>query len=235
MNSSTRGMASSIGTAVARSTGRIWWTRIVRSDTGCRGRIRKSSLWLVRMVSPWTLIAPAALAALVGAWGGAAVVAWLPREAMRPLVVVLMLAVAIYTFRRKDFGHAETRELIPADRWRAVAFGAGIGFYDGFFGPGTGSFLIFGFVRLFGMDFLRASASAKLINVATNVSAIGFFASHGPLLWTLGLVMAVCNLAGAHVGTWLALRRGTAFVRQAFLLVVSVLIAKLAWDMVKGG
>ncbi|WP_374494145.1 sulfite exporter TauE/SafE family protein [Zoogloea sp.] len=182
---------------------------------------------------PWTLIAPAALAALVGAWGGAAVVAWLPREAMRPLVVVLMLAVAIYTFRRKDFGHAETRELNAADRWRAVAFGAGIGFYDGFFGPGTGSFLIFGFVRLFGMDFLRASASAKLINVATNVAAIGFFASHGPLLWTVGLVMAACNLVGAHVGTWLALRRGTAFVRQAFLVVVSVLIAKLAWEMVK--
>jgi uncharacterized membrane protein YfcA len=196
-----------------------------------------AALWrYARAVSiPWAVVVPAALAALLGAWGGAAVVAWLPRDAMRPLVLVMMLAVAIYTFRRKDFGHAETRELTPTDRWRAMAFGAVIGFYDGFFGPGTGSFLIFGFVRLFGMDFLRASASAKLINVATNVSAIGFFASHGPLLWTLGLVMAVCNLAGAHVGTWLALRRGTAFVRQAFLLVVSVLIAKLAWDMVKGG
>lgn len=183
---------------------------------------------------PWRVVVPAALAALAGAWVGAAVVAWLPREAMRPLVLVLMLAVAIYTFRRKDFGHAETRELTPADRWRAVAFGAVIGFYDGFFGPGTGSFLIFGFVRLFGMDFLRASASAKLLNVATNLSAIGFFASHGPLLWTVGLVMAACNLAGAHVGTWVALRRGTAFVRQAFLVVVSVLIAKLAWEMVRG-
>ena len=183
---------------------------------------------------PWRVVVPAALAALAGALAGAAVVAWLPREAMRPLVLVLMLAVAIYTFRRKDFGHAETRELTPADRWRAVLFGAVIGFYDGFFGPGTGSFLIFGFVRLFGMDFLRASASAKLLNVATNLSAIGFFASHGPLLWTVGLVMAACNLAGAHVGTWLALRRGTAFVRQAFLVVVSVLIAKLAWEMLRG-
>lgn len=182
---------------------------------------------------PWKVVVPAAVAALAGAWIGAAVVAWLPRDAMRPLVLGLMLAVAVYTFRRKDFGHGETRQLTPGDRWRAVAFGAVIGFYDGFFGPGTGSFLIFGFVRLFGMDFLRASASAKLINVATNVSAIGFFASHGPLLWTVGLVMAVFNLLGAHAGTWLALRHGTAFVRKAFLGVVAVLIARLAWEMVR--
>lgn len=195
-----------------------------------------ASLWrYARAVRiPWMIVLPAALAALVGAWFGAAVVAWLPREAMRPLVLVLMLAVAVYTFWKKDFGHVETRALTPADRWRGVALGLVIGFYDGFFGPGTGSFLIFGFVRLFGMDFLRASASAKVINAATNLSAIAFFASHVPLLWTVGLVMAVCNLAGAHVGTWLALHRGAGFVRQAFLVVVTVLIAKLAWEMVWG-
>jgi uncharacterized membrane protein YfcA len=194
-----------------------------------------ASLWrYARAVRiPWRLVLPATAAALVGAWLGAAVVAWLPRDAMRPLVLVLMLAVALYTFRRKDFGHAETRELVPADRWRGVALGLAIGFYDGFFGPGTGSFLIFGFVRLFGMDFLKASASAKVINAATNISAIAFFASHGPILWRVGLVMAACNLAGAQVGTWMALKRGTGFVRQAFLVVVAVLIAKLAWDMFK--
>lgn len=193
-----------------------------------------ASLWqYARTVRiPWFVVLPAALAALVGAWFGAAVVAWLPREAMRPLVMVLMLAVALYTFRRKELGQAPTRELRPSDRWRAAAFGAAIGFYDGFFGPGTGSFLIFGFVRLFGMDFLRASASAKLVNVATNLSAIAFFASHGPLLWGVGLTMAVCNLAGAQVGTRLAVRHGSGFVRKAFLAVVTVLIGKLAWEMI---
>jgi len=120
---------------------------------------------------------------------------------------------------------------VPADRWRGALLGLTIGFYDGFFGPGTGSFLIFGFVRLFGMDFLKASASAKVINAATNLSAIAFFASHGPILWTVGLIMAACNLAGAQVGTLLALKRGAGFVRQAFLVVVAVLIVKLAWDM----
>lgn len=192
-----------------------------------------ASLWrYARAVPiPWAVVLPATLAALVGAWLGAAVVAWLPREAMRPLVLVLMLAVAIYTFRRKDFGHSTSRELVPADRWRGALLGLTIGFYDGFFGPGTGSFLIFGFVRLFGMDFLKASASAKVINAATNLSAIAFFASHGPILWTVGLIMAACNLAGAQVGTLLALKRGAGFVRQAFLVVVAVLIVKLAWDM----
>ncbi len=192
-----------------------------------------ASLWrYARAVPiPWAVVLPATLAALVGAWLGAAVVAWLPREAMRPLVLVLMLAVAIYTFRRKDFGHSASRELVPADRWRGALLGLTIGFYDGFFGPGTGSFLIFGFVRLFGMDFLKASASAKVINAATNLSAIAFFASHGPILWTVGLIMAACNLAGAQVGTLLALKRGAGFVRQAFLVVVAVLIVKLAWDI----
>ena len=137
--------------------------------------------------------------------------------------------------RAPRFAHRTAwRALVPADRWRAALLGLVIGFYDGFFGPGTGSFLIFGFVRLFGMDFIKASASAKVINAATNVSAIAFFISHGPILWLVALVMAVCNLAGAQVGTALALRRGTGFVRQAFLLVVTLLIAKLAWDMLGG-
>jgi len=184
-----------------------------------------------RIAIPWSVVLPATVAALVGAWLGAAVVAWLSRDVMRPLVLVLMLAVAAYTFVRKDFGHTASRELVPADRWRGVVLGLVIGLYDGFFGPGTGSFLIFAFVRLFGMDFLRASASAKVINAATNISAIAFFASHGPLLWGTGLIMAACNLAGAQVGTALALKHGAGFIRQAFLVVVGILIVKLAFDM----
>ncbi|NTV69263.1 MAG: sulfite exporter TauE/SafE family protein [Azonexaceae bacterium] len=187
-----------------------------------------ASLWrYARAVRiPWRLVLPATAAALLGAWLGAAVVAWIPREAMRPLVVVMMLAVAIYTFLRKSLGQEETHEPRPGDLWRGALFGLLIGFYDGFFGPGTGSFLIFGFVRLFGMDFIRASASAKVVNFATNVSAIGFFASHGPILWAVGLTMAACNLAGAYVGTHLALKHGAGFIRKAFLGVVSVLIVK---------
>jgi uncharacterized membrane protein YfcA len=182
---------------------------------------------------PWRVVLPATAAALVGAWAGAALVAWLPRDWMRPLVLVLMIGAAVYTFHNKDFGHAVTREHRPGDFWGGAVLGLAIGLYDGFFGPGTGSFLLFAFVRLFGMDFLRATASAKVVNVATNLSAIAFFASSGPLLWQLGLAMAVCNLAGAQVGSALAIRHGSAFIRKAFLAVVVVLIAKLGWDVVR--
>ena len=192
-----------------------------------------ASLWrYARAVSiPWRIVLPATATALIGAWMGAALVAWISREAMRPLVVVMMLTVAIYTFMRKDLGQTEEREITDRDVWLGALFGLLIGVYDGFFGPGTGSFLIFGFVRLFGMNFVRASASAKVINVATNISAIGFFASHGPILWTVGLIMAVCNLAGAQIGTQLALKHGAGFIRKAFLGVVCILIAKQLFDL----
>lgn len=180
---------------------------------------------------PWRIVLPATAAALVGAWGGAALVAWISREAMRPLVIALMIAVAVYTFLRKDLGQQASRPLRPGDSWKGALFGAIIGLYDGFFGPGTGSFLIFGFVRLFGMDFVQGSASAKVINFATNFSAILFFASHGPILWHIGLVMAACNLAGSVIGTQLALKHGAGFIRKAFLGVVIVLIAKQVLDL----
>jgi len=181
---------------------------------------------------PWAVVLPATAAALAGSWIGAALVSWLPRAWMQPLVLAMMVGAAVYTFMKKDFGHAETRELRPSDRWRGALLGLSIGLYDGFFGPGTGSFLLFAFVRLFGMDFLKATASAKVINVATNVAAIAFFASHGPILWGVGLMMAVCNLLGGQTGAVLALRHGSGFIRKAFLGVVVVLIGKLAWGMV---
>ena len=112
----------------------------------------------------------------------------------------------------------------------AVVIGGGIGFYDGFFGPGTGSFLIFLFIRFLGMDFLRASVSAKILNVATNLAAIGFFVGNVELMWKLAAVMAVCNLTGSIIGSRMALKHGTGFVRKMFLGVVLVLIARLTYD-----
>jgi uncharacterized membrane protein YfcA len=101
-----------------------------------------------------------------------------------------------------------------------------IGWYDGFFGPGTGSFFIFLFVRFLGYDFLNASASAKLLNVATNIAAIVLFALKGHVWWHIGLMMAVANMAGSFIGSHLALKHGTGFVRWVFVLVVGALIVK---------
>ena len=109
-----------------------------------------------------------------------------------------------------------------------------IGFYDGFFGPGTGSFFVFLFVRVLGFDFLHASASAKLLNTATNMGALILFASTGHVWWHLAAVMAVANVLGSLLGTRLALRHGSGFVRGVFICVVTVLIAKTAWDGYSG-
>jgi uncharacterized membrane protein YfcA len=111
----------------------------------------------------------------------------------------------------------------------ALLLGAGIGFYDGFFGPGTGAFLIFVFVRAFGFDFLHASAHAKLVNATTNIGALLYFIPSGEILWLLAVVMAVSNVVGATLGTMLAIRRGSDFVRQFFLFLLAVLILRMAW------
>ena len=183
----------------------------------------------VRM--PWRTILPAAAAAFAFSYAGAAAVAWLPKDAVRPLILVMLVLAAVYTLKRKEFGqvhrpaHAGRRELAYA-----VLLGGVIGFYDGFFGPGTGSFLIFLFVRFFGFDFLHASAGAKVVNVATNLAALAYFLPNGYVLPLLAAGMALANVSGSMAGTWLALRRGSGFVRQVFLVVVGVLIVKFAWD-----
>ena len=184
-----------------------------------------------RVRMPWGTTLPAALAAFACSYLGAMAVAWLPRELLRPLILALLIGAAAYTFWRKDLGrlhrpqHAGRRELVYA-----LLVGGAIGFYDGFFGPGTGSFLIFLFVRFFGFDFLHASAAAKVVNVATNLAALSFFVPNGYLLPVLAVAMALFNVLGSLVGTHLALRRGSGFVRQMFLIVVGALILKFAYD-----
>jgi hypothetical protein len=179
----------------------------------------------------WQLVLPAGAAAFLAALVGAWIATRIPPDRFRAMVPVLLTLVLLYTLLHRDFG-LQHRPRGQARRWRALgAAGAGIiGLYDGFFGPGTGSFLVFLFVRGFGLDFLHASASAKVVNAAANVAAIILFGVTGELYWLLGLAMAACNVAGAQVGSHLAIRRGSGFVRIVFLLVVGALIAKTAWD-----
>jgi uncharacterized membrane protein YfcA len=105
-----------------------------------------------------------------------------------------------------------------------------LGFYDGFFGPGAGSFMIFAFVHWFRLDFLHASSAAKVVNFSTNAAALAFFAPSGHVLWLTGLGMAMFNVAGAALGSRLALRHGSGFVRGVFIVVASLLIARLGYD-----
>ena len=184
-----------------------------------------------RVQMRWAVLLPAAGAALVGSFIGAWVVTLIDPTFLRRLLPFILLAVLLYTLAKKDLGrthaprHAQGRETLVA-----CAIGAVIGWYDGFFGPGTGSFFIFLFVRLLGYDFLNASASAKLLNVATNVAAIALFAMKGHVWWQIGLVMAVANVVGSLLGAHLALKHGAGFVRGIFILVVGMLILKTGYD-----
>ncbi|MES2050163.1 MAG: TSUP family transporter [Pseudomonadota bacterium] len=179
----------------------------------------------------WSVVLPAALAAFIFAFAGAFTVTHLPPTYLRMALPFILAAVAVYTFMRKDLGTYHT-PIYKGDKERAMAMlvAAGIGFYDGFFGPGTGSFFIFLFVRLFGYDFLRASAVAKVLNVACNAAALLWFGYSGHIIWQVGLAMAVCGIGGSLAGSRLAIRHGSGFVRQMFLIVVSCLILKTAYD-----
>ncbi|NEX63505.1 sulfite exporter TauE/SafE family protein [Noviherbaspirillum galbum] len=184
-----------------------------------------------RVKVEWNAATPAAVTAFAFSFLGAFTVTKIPPDFLRKVLPFVLLAVFLYTLKKKDFGSIHA-PLFGGMREKLIAIGVGggIGFYDGFFGPGTGSFLVFLFVRFFGFNFLSASVVAKVVNVACNLAALLWFWYSGHLLWQVGLMMAVCNVAGSLVGTRLAIKNGSAFVRKIFLFVVSLLILKTGYD-----
>jgi uncharacterized membrane protein YfcA len=179
----------------------------------------------------WRALLPAATAGFAGSFTGAWAVTVISPGYLRKLLPVVLLGVLGYTLAKKHLG----RDHVPrfsgrAEAWAASAIGITLGFYDGFFGPGTGSFLVFLFVRWLGYDFLHASASAKLLNTATNLAALILFAAKGHVWWHFALALAVANVAGSLLGTHVALRHGAGFVRSFFIVVVFVLILKTGYD-----
>ena len=175
---------------------------------------------------------PMAVIALVGSFGGAAVATVLPAAAFKPIIVVALLAVALFTAFRPQMG-AATMLRFSGHRHHIMAGLSGlvIGFYDGLIGPGTGTFLVISLVALLGYDFLQASAKAKIVNLATNAGALLLFIPHGAVLWLLGGILAVANVAGSYLGSRMAISKGARFIRIVFLAVVVVLIAKLGVDV----
>lgn len=179
----------------------------------------------------WASLLPAAAVCAAGSFAGAWVVTHVSPDFLRRVLPAVLVVLLVYTLVRKDMGrHHAPRFAGRAERWAACTLGLTIGFYDGFFGPGTGSFFVFVFVRWLGYDFLHASAHAKLLNTTSNVSALGWFAWAGHVWWHLAVAMAVANIVGSVLGTRLALKHGAGFVRVMFLVVVSALIMKTGWD-----
>lgn len=196
-----------------------------------------SATWryLRRLPISWSVVVPTALAAFVFSFVGAACVSFFPVAMIRPVVVLLLIFVVLYVLWQPGFGVGvgDNGEgvVVSVPPGLPLVVGAGMGFYDGFFGPGTGSFLIFCFVRFFGMDFLRASGAAKVVNLATNMAALSFFLPTGNVLWVLGFSMALANVCGAQLGAHAALRGGSVWVRRAFLFVSMLLILKVGADL----
>ncbi|MGW1884864.1 sulfite exporter TauE/SafE family protein [Streptomyces sp. NPDC001970] len=176
------------------------------------------------------------LAALAGSMGGAFFAAGIGSEVLRPVIMVVLLGVAAFVMLRPSFGAAQDRG--PVTRARVVTaivlVGGGIGFYDGLFGPGTGTFLVLALTAVLHLDLVTASATAKIVNVCTNAGALAMFAHQGSVLWQPAALMAVFNLAGGMIGARMALKQGSEFVRRVLLVVVFSLVAKLAFDQWSG-
>ena len=195
------------------------------------GTLNAARKFLRHVSLPWAVVGPAIVAAFIGSLMGANAVSHFPAEPLRKALPFVLVFLLIYTWFQPSLGEAHApKEVSHYQKFKALLLGLTIGFYDGFFGPGTGSFLLFGFVRFFGFDFLHASAATKLVNISTNLAAILMLASLGQINWPLGFVMMVANIAGSQFGSRLAIKHGSGFVRKVFLVIVSALILKSAWN-----
>lgn len=200
-------------------------TNKVQSATG-------ASFGIIRYIRRGIVEFPIALigfaAAFVGSFAGAETVLLVPSSWLEKILPVLVGLVGVTTFLKSDFG-LEDRYTGATPRLYALTavMGLLLGFYDGFFGPGTGSFLVFLFVLLHRFGFLRASANAKFINLASNYAAIIAFLAAGRILWLPAVLMGVANMAGSWTGAGLAIRRGSGLIKPVFGVMLSVLLIKL--------
>jgi hypothetical protein len=169
----------------------------------------------------------------IASFSGARLINYIDVNALKPMIFFILLAIAIYTFLKKDFGNNSQNKQLSENKIIIIGclLGLIIGFYDGFFGPGTGSFLVMGFVWLLGFDFLHASAYSKIINCITNLSAIVVFIAAGQFILELAILLAVCNVVGNYLGTKMALKKGNQFIRVIFLLIVSIMILRYGYEI----
>jgi uncharacterized membrane protein YfcA len=174
-------------------------------------------------------------------FGGAVLGAWtvgqVSDRVLKPVVLGLLLAVALFLTLRRDFGERLASGESARGHyspWRAAAIAVTIGAYDGFFGPGTGTFLIMAQVLWLGDTLAGASAHAKIVNFASNLATVLWFAGKGAIVWQVALPMAVAQTAGAWIGVRWALRGGERVVRSVVLVVVMALVARLGWQLWQG-
>jgi uncharacterized protein len=180
----------------------------------------------------WKLMALMCSIALAAAYAGSKTVSLVSNSFMKPVIFCMLILVAIYTYTKKDFGIATTKTINKKNTAvYAAVFAILIGFYDGFIGPGAGSFMILFFISVLGFDFLKASAHSKLVNVSTNLGSILFFSGSGNILYQYAIPMAVFNFTGSLIGSRLAILKGNKFIRVFFLLVIAGTIIRFGYDI----
>ena len=207
----------------------------INKFAACCGTTMAGYQFVRKIRVPWKMLLPAALLAFVFSYLGARLVSWVPVHYMKPAMLAVMIGMFVYTFFKKSLGQTVREQTLSPREYRlGLLSGALIGLYDGIFGPGTGSFLTFIFVRFFAFDFMTATASAKIINITTNLAALSYFVPNGYIIWAWALPLAAANLLGGITGAQLAMRGGTRFLRYGFMALLIVLIGKFGWDVLHG-
>ncbi len=170
--------------------------------------------------------------AFIAAFCGSFLLTQVSNTFMKPLLLIVLSLVALYTFFKKDFGDSTPKEHSTKQRnTYAILFCTAIGLYDGFVGPGTGSFLVLAFVSILGYSFFKASAKAKMVNLATNLGSIVLFFLKGKIIWSVAIPMACSNALGGSLGARFAMKKGNIFVRKFFLVVVCATLLRFAYDV----
>ena len=181
------------------------------------------------------VVVVAGITSALSAFGGTFVMKLIPPDVFKPILLCIIILLAVYTFLKKDLG----AEHLPKYEGKKLLFvsaliGLVLGFYNGFIGPGTGTLLVFSFVSIAGMSFIKASSSSKVINaIADGASLIGFFLSKS-VVFKIAIPMMVCNMLGGYIGSKAAILKGNSFIRTVFLIVIVLLILRLAKDILIG-
>lgn len=178
----------------------------------------------------------AALGALAGAWLGAKLNMVMPDQILYYLMLAVVPIMAIFLLFKRDFGTENHSDQFSRSQLLAMSGGIGlaIGVYDGFFGPGAGTFLMLAFTGLCKFDLLTASGNTKMANSASNLASLVTFALAGKVMWSVGIPAALCGIAGNYVGSGLALKKGAKVIRPMFFVVLTLLVVRLSYDLVLG-
>ena len=181
----------------------------------------------------WRTLAPGLVLTFLAAASGALAVAKIDAPFLRQIIPPLLIGIAVWLWLKPDLGASPRPPRLSASGF-AVVFGIALGFYDGFFGPGAGSFWTIACILVLGLDLPTATGHTKAMNLASNLGALAIFLAVGKVRYDIGVVMIAGQLIGARLGSGMVIARGTQFIRPIFLTVVLVLAARLLWQNLRG-